>query len=167
MDEIRIESTTLESLRQDLLDFSVSLKDDERILITSAQREQQEFGGVGMELETQLSELANTLERRGKASIDLRRLADTVERNRDSVRAWLVDPCYDLFDEPGISQAETADLRALQRIAFDSGATNIPQLMYVMRLEQRLAKVEMTLERVLNDAPVDTVSAVRHDKPKF
>lgn len=164
MEELRVQSTSLEEIRRTAADFDVTFSDKERQLVNQGLSQQKEFGGVDMELELQLAATLDAIEKRGKSEINIRRLTDTVTRHRTAVRDWLNDPCYDLYDSDAFSLAEKKDLRALQRIALDAGSSNVQQVIYVMRLEQRLAKVELQLENLLKDAPDDTPA--QSDKPR-
>ena len=164
MEELKVQSTTVEEIRRTAADFDVSFSGKERHLINQGLSQQKEFGGVDMELELQLVAAMDAIEKRGKSEINIRRLTETVTRHRTAVRDWFSDPCYDLYDNDEFSLVEKKDMRALQRIALDSGSTNVQQVVYVMRLEQRLARVELKLESLLKDVPEDAPTTL--DKPR-
>lgn len=121
--------------------FSVEFSDSATRLMATAEAQYQRTGGIDMETEIGLAEIADAIERQAKTDLNVHAIESAVYRHREEVADWLRDPCYDLEGAAKID-ADVPLLRAFAHVALEAGSPNVANAMYVLRLEKRVATLE-------------------------
>ncbi|TDF52145.1 hypothetical protein [Cupriavidus sp. L7L] len=134
--------------------FGVQLAPSEMAVIAEAHAQATRFGAVGMETQLSVHALAEAVERRGKAEMNVHAIEDAVYRHKQAVEDWLADPCYDLHETTD-SGAERQLLKTFAWVATEAGAPNLRNALFVLQLERKVAVLETKVEG-MGDKPTDT-----------
>lgn len=70
---------------------------------------------------------------------DIKKIEKALEKvGYDIVNLWLNDPCYNLSEYEDVSNEDKKYLSDFEDVAFSTGANNISQVLFYMRLLNKL-----------------------------